>query len=97
MYQFQHAVINFSDKTTRTFYFISTSIALIFFWIISFVLFAKNYETGVAFLIFSGFCTFFYVVSSTIIYCYYKNNDPLLPITTRRDVNDIIREINDIE
>ena len=97
MHQFHHAEINFNDGATRKFYFISTSVILAVFWILSFIVYSQNYETGVAFLIFTGVFTSFFVISTIVIYCLNRNEGPLLPITNRRDVNDIIHEINDIE
>lgn len=97
MHQFQHGEINFDDRGIRTFYFISTGIVLLIFWIISSVLYFQNYETGTAFLIFCGVFTCVYVLSSIALYCYYKNEDPILPITDRKSINEVLDEINNIE
>lgn len=92
-----YSSFNLEDSRTRKLYFISIASVLSLFWIISILAYIKDYQVGLAFLICSGCFTFVFLISVIILTCYYRDNNPILPITKAKSVMEIINEINDIE
>lgn len=87
--------INFRDKDTRIFYFVSLSFVLSIFWIIAIVAYISNSQIAIPLLVCNGIMTFMFIVSVIVILYLYGSNDSI-QTTHSRSINDILDEINNV-